>query len=108
MKNHDDIHVDEIVLPKGKKVRVRITARDVLHNFYLPHFRVKMDAIPGIPTYFIFTPEMTTEEYRQNLKEYPEYQALSDPEDPSSDPLCGNHLIMSWPVQNFAVQGITV
>jgi len=83
-KNLDDFHPSDIVLPKGKKVRVRITARDVLHNFYLPHFRVKMDAIPGIPTYFVFTPKLTTEEYRQNLKGYEEYQVPSDPEDPDS------------------------
>ncbi len=80
-KNIDDIHVNEIVLPKGKKVRVRITAKDVLHNFYLPHFRVKMDAIPGLPTYFVFTPSKTTEEYRQELRKYPEYQQ-PDPEQP--------------------------
>ena len=83
-KNHDDFHPAEIVLPKGKKVRVRITAKDVLHNFDLPHFRVKMDAIPGLPTYFVFTPSTTTEEYRQRLKTVPEYQALSDPNDPES------------------------
>lgn len=81
VKNADDLHPSEIVLPKGKKVRVRITARDVLHNFYLPHFRVKMDAVPGMPTYFVFTPEMTTEEYRQKLRDYKEYQ-LPDPNDP--------------------------
>ncbi|MGB3085926.1 MAG: cytochrome c oxidase subunit II, partial [Saprospiraceae bacterium] len=46
-RNLDDYNADELVLPKGKKVRVRIIARDVLHNFYLPHFRVKMDAVPG-------------------------------------------------------------
>lgn len=86
-KNLDDFHPSEIVLPKGKKVRVRITARDVLHNFYLPHFRVKMDAIPGIPTYFVFTPKFTTEEYRQKLKGTPEYEALVDPEDPESQTL---------------------
>ena len=80
-KNIDDMLVNEIVLPKGQKVRVRITAKDVLHNFYLPHFRVKMDAIPGLPTYFVFTPEKTTEEYRQALKDYPEYQK-PDPEEP--------------------------
>lgn len=80
-KNMDDFHPSEIVLPVGKKVRVRITARDVLHNFYLPHFRVKMDAIPGLPTHFVFTPEKTTEEYRQSLREYPEYQ-VADPDDP--------------------------
>ncbi|MEL7020511.1 MAG: OmpA family protein [Bacteroidota bacterium] len=85
-KNLDDFSPNEIVLPVGKQVRVRITSRDVLHNFDLPHFRVKMDAVPGLPTYFVFTPSKTTEQYRQTLREYPEYQALSDPEDPKSDP----------------------
>lgn len=86
-KNLDDLHPSEIVLPVGQKVRVRITSRDVLHNFYLPHFRVKMDAVPGMPTYFVFTPVKTTEEYRQELRNYEEYQALSDPNDPESEPL---------------------
>ncbi|MGB5024676.1 MAG: OmpA family protein [Saprospiraceae bacterium] len=85
-RNHDDFNADELVIPKGKKIRVRITARDVLHNFYLPHFRVKMDAVPGIPTYFIFTPIKTTEEFRQELRKYPEYQMPSDPNDPASPP----------------------
>ncbi|MFT4758603.1 MAG: cytochrome c oxidase subunit 2, partial [Saprospiraceae bacterium] len=58
--------------------------RDVLHNFYLPHFRVKMDAIPGIPTYFVFTPKFTTEEYRQKLKGTPEYEEPIDADDPES------------------------
>ena len=83
-KNLDDFHPSEIVLPVGKQIRVRITAKDVLHNFDLPHFRVKMDAIPGLPTYFVFTPIITTEQYRENLREVPEYQALSDPTDPES------------------------
>ncbi len=83
-KNLDDIHPTEIVLPVGKKVRVRITARDVLHNFYLPHFRVKMDAVPGIPTYFVFTPTKTTAEYREELSQYAEYNVPKDPEDPES------------------------
>jgi len=70
-KNLDDIVStgpgEVIKLPIGKKVRVRITAKDVLHNFDLPHFRVKMDAIPGLPTYFVFTPNITTEDYREKL-----------------------------------------
>ncbi len=82
-KNIDDLHVDKIVLPKDKKVRVRITARDVLHNFYLPHFRVKMDAVPGMPTYFVFTPTKTTAEYREELSKYPAYQKPADPTDPT-------------------------
>ncbi|MBK7427879.1 MAG: cytochrome c oxidase subunit II [Saprospiraceae bacterium] len=82
VKNLDDIKPDEIVLPVGMKVRVRITSRDVLHNFYLPHFRVKMDAVPGMPTYFVFTPKITTEEYRAELKKYPEYQGPALAEEP--------------------------
>jgi len=81
-KNWDDFKPDEIVLPKGRKVRVRITSRDVLHSFYLPHFKVKMDAVPGLPTYFVFTPTLTTEEYKNNLKKYPEWNVPADPADP--------------------------
>jgi len=91
IENLDDFHPSEIVLPVGKPVRVRITARDVLHNFYLPHFRVKMDAVPGMPTYFVFTPKTTTEEYRERLGSldrdgnplYPEWHEPADPTDPN-------------------------
>lgn len=82
VKNLDDFHPAELWLPKGKQVKVRITARDVLHSFYLPHFRVKMDAVPGLPTHFVFTPTKTTEEYREELSTYPEYQVPADEADP--------------------------
>lgn len=75
---------DKIVLPVDSMIKVRITAKDVLHNFYLPHFRVKMDAVPGLPTSFIFTPVKTTQEYRQELRQYPEWQVPADPSDPES------------------------
>lgn len=81
-KNWDDIIPDEIVLPKGRKVKVRIGSRDVLHSFFLPHFRVKMDAVPGTPTSFIFTPSITTAEFRNNLRKYPEWNVPADPKDP--------------------------
>lgn len=79
-KNHDDILVNDVTLPVDQKIRVRITAKDVLHDFYLPQFRVKMDAVPGLPTYFVFTPNKTTKEWRKGLAEYPEYQQ-PDPEE---------------------------
>lgn len=84
-KSLDDVVLggsEKLLLPKGTKVRVRITAKDVLHNFYLPHFRVKMDAIPGLPTYFVFTPKTTTEEYRDRLREYDEWQVPYDETEP--------------------------
>lgn len=69
-KNVDDFQPNEIVLPVGKKVRVRINSRDVLHNFYLPQFRVKMDAVPGMPTYFVFVPTVTSDSMRTRYKKY--------------------------------------
>lgn len=74
---------DKILIPKDSLVKVRITAKDVLHNFYLPHFRVKMDAVPGLPTSFIFTPVKTTQEFREQLRAYPEWQVPADPENPT-------------------------
>jgi cytochrome c oxidase subunit 2 len=83
-KTWDDvIPGQELYLPVGKKVRVRITAKDVLHNFDMPHFRVKMDAVPGMPTFFVFTPKITTAEYRQELRKYPEYSEPFDKTDPT-------------------------
>jgi cytochrome c oxidase subunit 2 len=83
-KGADDFYPDEIVLPVNKTVRVRVTSRDVLHNFYLPHFRVKMDAVPGLPTFFVFKPTITTEEYRLRLKNSSEWNEPHDPKDPES------------------------
>jgi cytochrome c oxidase subunit II len=83
-KSWDDaLPGQELYLPVGKKVRVRIIAKDVLHNFYMPHFRVKMDAVPGMPTYFVFTPTKTTAEYRQELSKYPEFNTPYDEAEPN-------------------------
>jgi cytochrome c oxidase subunit 2 len=43
---------------------IRIRSRDVLHAVYMPHFRVQMYAVPGMPTKFWFTPTKTTDEMR--------------------------------------------
>lgn len=63
-KSLDDFTPREIHIPKGIPVLLRIRARDVLHSVYLPHFRVKMDAVPGMPTKFWFVPTKTTAEMR--------------------------------------------
>jgi len=39
--------INEIRVPAGKPVKFLLSAVDVLHGFYLPDFRVKMDMIPG-------------------------------------------------------------
>ncbi len=65
--NKDDFMADDLYLPVGQPVLVKINSMDVLHNFFLPHFRVKMDAVPGIPTQFWLTPTKTTEQMREEL-----------------------------------------
>lgn len=65
---HDDFKSLELHLPKGKEVLIKIRAKDVLHSLYIPHFRVKMDAVPGMPTQFKFTATKTTQEMRDELK----------------------------------------
>lgn len=63
----DDFKSLELHLPKGKEVLIKIRAKDVLHSLYIPHFRVKMDAVPGMPTQFKFVATKTTEEMRDEL-----------------------------------------
>jgi cytochrome c oxidase subunit 2 len=62
--NFDDFMANEIHLPLGKPVLLKIHARDVLHSVFMPHFRVKMDAVPGMPTRFWFVPTKTTADMR--------------------------------------------
>jgi cytochrome c oxidase subunit 2 len=54
----DDVVIesDDLHLPIGKPVKVLLRSIDVLHDFYVPEFRAKMDMIPGSVTYYWFTP----------------------------------------------------
>lgn len=45
---------NELVVPQGHPVKLNISSLDVLHSFYLPAFRVKVDAVKGMPTYAWF------------------------------------------------------
>ena len=62
--SHDDFAPREIHIPKGKPVLFKIRARDVLHSVYVPAFRLKMDAVPGMPTQFWFVPTKSTADMR--------------------------------------------
>lgn len=47
---------EDLVLPAGRQVWVRMTSTDVLHSFWIPAFRKKIDVVPGITTELTFTP----------------------------------------------------
>lgn len=68
----DDFVPREIHLPVNKPVLFKIRARDVLHSVFAPHFRLKMDAVPGMPTQFWFVPTKTTAQMREDLND-PEF-----------------------------------
>jgi cytochrome c oxidase subunit 2 len=62
----DDIVTTEaLYIIKDQPVKINIFSRDVIHDVGLPHFRMKMDAVPGIPTTMYFTPKYTTEEMKK-------------------------------------------
>ncbi len=65
--NMDDVIAQngEIRMVVDKPVKLIIGSRDVIHSVGLPHFRMKMDAVPGITTSIWLTPTITTEEMKR-------------------------------------------
>lgn len=68
----DPHNMDDIISQNGelhvvvnKPVKLLICSRDVIHDVGLPHFRLKMDAVPGITTTLWFTPTITTEDMKK-------------------------------------------
>jgi cytochrome c oxidase subunit 2 len=59
----DDVIVEanDLHLPVNRPVKMVLRSIDVLHDFYVPQFRAKMDMVPGMITYFWFTPTHTGE-----------------------------------------------
>lgn len=50
------IQADDLHLLINKPVKILLRSTDVLHDFYVPEFRAKMDMVPGMVTHFWFTP----------------------------------------------------
>lgn len=82
--SHDDLVTDKMLIVKGRPVKLIIGARDVIHDVGLSHFRMKMDAVPGIPTTMWFTPKYTTKEMKE-LTNNPDFVY-----EISCDQMCGN------------------
>jgi cytochrome c oxidase subunit 2 len=66
-KSFDDFMSGEVRIPVGKPILFKIRARDVLHSVFAPHFRLKMDAVPGMPTKFWFVPTKTSAQMKTEL-----------------------------------------
>jgi cytochrome c oxidase subunit II len=91
----DDIHVATTMhVPVGKPVKMVINAQDVIHDVGLPHFRLKMDAVPGIPTTQWFTPNRTTAEMKK-ITNNPDFVY-----EISCDQMCGK--------SHFSMRGVII
>ena len=71
----DDLQPQEIVIPVNKSVRFHIISKDIIHSFFIPDFRVQINAVPGMTNYFQFTPTITTEEMRDKMND-PKYDFI--------------------------------
>jgi cytochrome c oxidase subunit 2 len=93
--NHDDIYVsgEPMHIVVNKPVKLIIGAKDVIHDVGLAHFRLKMDAVPGIPTTMWFTPKYTTREMKAKNGDDFNYEI-------SCDQMCGRG--------HFGMRGVIV
>ena len=71
----DDLQPQDIVIPVNKSVRFHIISKDIIHSFFIPDFRVQINAVPGMTNYFQFTPTITTEEMRDKMND-PKYDFI--------------------------------
>jgi cytochrome c oxidase subunit 2 len=61
---------NQLVVPAGKPVLLRMTSRDTIHSHYLPDFRVKEDSMPGRVTFLWFLPTEANTEHVVTCTEY--------------------------------------
>jgi cytochrome c oxidase subunit II len=52
----DDVVSGTMILPVNREVDLSLRSFDVIHSFFVPEFRVKQDAVPGLITRLRFTP----------------------------------------------------
>jgi cytochrome c oxidase subunit 2 len=54
--NGRQVTTNALYLPKGRPVLFHVRSTDVIHSFWVPAFRAKIDAVPGITTTLRVTP----------------------------------------------------
>ncbi|MDQ3866422.1 MAG: cytochrome c oxidase subunit II [Actinomycetota bacterium] len=54
--DNPDRTLGELVLKEDEPVELLLTSKDVIHSFWVPEFRMKQDAVPGVETRTVVTP----------------------------------------------------
>ena len=63
----DIVSLNQLHFPVGKPVVATLRSKDVIHSFFLPEFRVKQDAVPGMVIPVWWVPTITTADMRKRL-----------------------------------------
>jgi len=101
----DDIVTGALVVPVNTKIYINLVSVDVLHSFFLPNFRVKQDAVPGLRGKVWFQATQTSGEVigrvssNDATRDQERYFALAKPFDIVCAELCGGqHYAMKGPL----------
>ena len=101
----DDFCTGGLVVPVNKKIYIYLTSVDVLHSFYLPNFRVKQDAVPGLKGKVWFEATRTSADVigkvsvNDATRDQEKFFGLSKPFDIVCAELCGGqHYAMKGPM----------
>ena len=60
----------ELYVPVNKPVKLNLGSQDVIHSYYIPAFKVKQDAVPGVPNLFLWFSAYQTGDYHVFCAEY--------------------------------------
>ena len=85
---HTDHPVVEFIVPERRPVKFIMSSMDVLHAFYVPDFRTKMDVIPNRYTSMWFYPQKLTNE---RSKKTGQLQYPDQPENPPHKVFCAEY-----------------
>ena len=85
----DDIVSTVMAVPVETKVLIRLTSVDVLHSFFLPHFRIKQDTVPGMNTSVWIESTRTSGQVIGTSPDEPEMFGYAKPFDIVCAELCG-------------------
>jgi cytochrome c oxidase subunit 2 len=53
----EDVASPQLYVPQGRQVSFTVQSKDVIHDFWVPAFRMKIDAVPGVDTHLRVTPK---------------------------------------------------
>ncbi len=64
----DIVTVNQMHIPVNTPINIALSSKDVIHSFFLPEFRVKQDAVPGMEIPIGFEATMTSSEFLETVK----------------------------------------